>query len=337
MKAKKISLSLISLLLIAAFACNDDGPEVGTIDDLSPYVQQFLSMRNGSYSSYAAESNSMMNNSYDGLMQNLRANGRIKDDTVKNDSTLNPEPWPDWQTCAEVTSTENEDGSTTIVTDYGDGCEEGYPGYRYFMHGKWTSTRKYFFDDGHPVASYSYKDRSSYENYGGRYVWGNDTTEWSMEGFYNYEGAAQYNQETQVFTGEFSGNGESVYNYDGVESTYKSKSHSVYTEEGSVTDVSEYEYRYGNYFYSSVATKPLIYKYSCNRRDGIDNDNYIWINVSGVEVVQYEQDGVSGSFTIDYGDGECDNIIRVTENGVTVEVDLGHWVWFCGTDVAYGG
>ncbi len=177
---------------------------------------------------------------------------------------------------------------------------------------------------------------SSSENYGGRYVWDGDTTVWSTDGSFNYEGASQYNLETQVFTGEFSSSGESVYNYNGTENTYKSKAHSVYTEEGSVTDVSEYEYRYGNYFYSSVATKPLIYKYSCNRRELQLSVTMIRICGSmfqGIEVVQYEQDGVSGSFTIDYGNGECDNIIRITENGVTVEVDLGHWVWFCGTEL----
>lgn len=336
MNVKRISLSIISLFLIAAFACNDDGPKHGTIDDLSPYVQQFLAMRNGSYRNFSAESNTLMNNSYNSLMQNMHANGRIKDDTVKNDSTLNPLPGP-WQTCAVVTTTENEDGSTTIVTDYGDGCEEGWPGYYSWIHGKWTTTQKFIFNDGHPVVSYSYKYNGSYENYGGRHIWANDTTEWSIEGFYDYEGNSQYNQESELFTGEFRGNGESIYTYDGVESIYKSKSHSVYTVDGSVTDVNEYEYRNGNYFYSSVLTKPLIFKNSCNRRNSPfrENDTYVWVSVSGVEVVQYKQDGEAGTFTIDYGNGECDNIIRITENGVTVEVDLGEW-WFCGTSVLNG-
>ena len=45
--------------------------------------------------------------------------------------------------------------------------------------------------------------------------------------------------------------------------------------------------------------------------------------VSGHEVIHYRQDGVEGTFEIDYGNGECDNRITILENGKIIFVDLG--------------
>ena len=44
--------------------------------------------------------------------------------------------------------------------------------------------------------------------------------------------------------------------------------------------------------------------------------------VSGRERIQYKQDGNSGEFEIDYGDGTCDNIIVIYENGKIFKIDL---------------
>lgn len=44
--------------------------------------------------------------------------------------------------------------------------------------------------------------------------------------------------------------------------------------------------------------------------------------VKGIKKVVYEKDGYTGEFIIDYGNGELDNIVIVTENGVTCKVDL---------------
>jgi hypothetical protein len=332
MKTKKLSFVIV-LSFLVMLGCSDDGPRLGSIDDLSPYAKQFLTMRNSSFSNYAAESNGIMNNSFRSLMQSLSINGRLKGDTTETDTTLYPNPW-EWTSCAVVTEIQNDDGSVTNIRDYGDGCEEGYPGFYYWIHGKITSTSKYRMEEEGPVVRYDYMYKGSYDNYGGRYVMYNgDTAEWANDGDYDYNGKAEYNTETQTFIGEYNHKGDSKYSYNGEESSYKSEGHTKYTVDGWITDIFEYEYSFADYFYSSKVTEPLVFDYSCNNSgDGtVDWENYIWLNVSGKEVVHYRQDGQEGSFVIDYGDGECDNIIWITENGVTVKVDLGHWVWFCGT------
>lgn len=43
--------------------------------------------------------------------------------------------------------------------------------------------------------------------------------------------------------------------------------------------------------------------------------------VKGIEKVQYEREGVSGEFTIDYGNGELDTKAVITENGISYEID----------------
>jgi len=44
--------------------------------------------------------------------------------------------------------------------------------------------------------------------------------------------------------------------------------------------------------------------------------------VSGKERISYRQGDKEGSFIIDYGDGECDNVIVIIENGKRIKVDL---------------
>ncbi|MEM0939642.1 MAG: hypothetical protein AAGI25_07615 [Bacteroidota bacterium] len=66
--------------------------------------------------------------------------------------------------------------------------------------------------------------------------------------------------------------------------------------------------------YSSQIDTPLFMDYSCINT---------WIFVSGVESGMYTYEGVTDSYSIDYGNGECDNIILLTENGETEEIDLG--------------
>ncbi|MCX8490728.1 MAG: hypothetical protein ORN54_06640, partial [Cyclobacteriaceae bacterium] len=63
--------------------------------------------------------------------------------------------------------------------------------------------------------------------------------------------------------------------------------------------------------YSVQITKPLQYVANCGRR--------IHIPVIGVKTVTVDTE----LFTVDYGDGTCDNLITVTKNGVskTVKVD----------------
>lgn len=327
MKAIKISFLAVSVIL-AVFSCSEDNHSKPTLDDLSPYVRQFLVMRNATSSGTSAEDLNTMNNAFQGIMRNVASTGRIKDDSVDADTTIFPDHWK-WTTCATLTEITNEDGSVTTIRDYGDGCNEGSDTYYYWVHGKITDTWKNEFEDESGFAHCDYDVSSVYENYGARFIsYTGDTVDCTSDGYYIYKGKAYYNKVTGDFTGEQTNDGESVSVFDGVASGYKIKNHSTFYVGGSITDVSEYEYDQGDNFYSCRATTPLVYDYTCSNQD-----RYVHIAVSGVEVISFRQDGAAGSFTIGYGDGECDNMVYVTENGVTVEVDLGRDFWMHVIDV----
>lgn len=44
--------------------------------------------------------------------------------------------------------------------------------------------------------------------------------------------------------------------------------------------------------------------------------------VSGLEKITYRQDGKTGEFIIDYGNGECDNVIYILENGKRIRIEM---------------
>ncbi|MFY0608555.1 MAG: hypothetical protein JXR10_17695 [Cyclobacteriaceae bacterium] len=72
----------------------------------------------------------------------------------------------------------------------------------------------------------------------------------------------------------------------------------------------------GEEFHSTVDA-PLVYSYAC------EDEADVWIPVEGIESGSYTFEGESGTYSIDYGDGTCDNIVTYTENGEFEVVDLG--------------
>jgi hypothetical protein len=47
-----------------------------------------------------------------------------------------------------------------------------------------------------------------------------------------------------------------------------------------------------------------------------------WIPVSGVETITNTENDVTNSYSVDYGNGECDNLAFLTENGKTSVIDF---------------
>ncbi|MFZ9045104.1 MAG: hypothetical protein ACO2ZZ_04515 [Cyclobacteriaceae bacterium] len=68
--------------------------------------------------------------------------------------------------------------------------------------------------------------------------------------------------------------------------------------------------------YTSEVTTPLVIDFNCEIADAY------WIPVSGVENAQWVSADETWTESIDYGDGSCDTMATVTENGASEEVDL---------------
>jgi hypothetical protein len=330
MTKQKNYLAMLCCLLMAV-SCSDD-PSYKKLSDLSPFAQEFMSLRMNARLS-SDQANAVQQNQFRAVLeQQAFVNGRVKGDSTAGDST-GYDPWV-WVTCATVTNTQDELGGQKTVIDYGDGCEEGWDNWKYWMRGKLT----YYFRNTEThegsLKHYNYVSTMAYDNYGGKqYYGGTDTVAWSADGSGHYTGYATFDESANTYSGGYSNSDSLSYTYDGVETLYKNTSESTFDQHRWILSQSDYEYTYGDDYYHATVLSPLVWSYNCQQwvTDGSFNsasDDYmgsVFTYVSGKEVIIYNQGGKEGSFTIDYGDGECDNIIYITENGETARVDLGDY------------
>lgn len=329
MKNQK-SILVILLCLVVGVSCNDDAPSYKKLDELSPYVQQFISMHMNPNVSLQ-ETNAVQRDQFRNLMeQRASINGRIKGDSTVGDST-DYDPWQ-WVTCATVTRTQDDLGGETTIVDYGDGCEEGSPYWKTWRYGKMS----YYFRNGNTttgdVTNYTYISKANYDNYGGRYIGSTDTVEWVFDGASYYSGSGHYNSATNTYGGEYTSEDSTEYVYDGQSTSYRGACKSTFDHTKWIVSESDYEYSNNDNYYHATVLSPLVWSYTCQNgftdrvTQSIVNSPYIFTYVSGKEIIIYSQNGVDGSFSIDYGNGECDNIIYITENGVTAKVDVGEQI-----------
>jgi hypothetical protein len=313
MKVKGLSVIMIVTLLIS---CQDtsDAP-------LSEGAKQYLTMRMGASTAMTQNMAGAVNNSFGNLFTAFgKPNGRIKGDSTSSsepgDSTIYNEPW---KSCALITETANGDGSHTTVIDYGDGCEEGGNGYTYFMHGKIMYTWLSQLTQSGSVFRDKYFYSSDYDNYGGNY---NGQWAWTMDGQGVYQGQSEYDTAKQTFTGYYTYDDETTYTYDS--STYYNKGSGAtsYTTNKYIIERSQYEYADGDNYYKSKVLKPLVINYECYGFGRMEAYCWMPVYVSGRERVQYKYGEEEGTFEIDYGDGECDSIIVIYEEGKRTVVDL---------------
>lgn len=257
---------------------------------------------------------SSMMNSEMGMSAARTQSGARKLSTARttNDSTeMEEHETCEWTTCATESFVENADGSYTWTLDYGpDGCEEN----DYFMKGKLVET---YAEDGNKFSGtiefFDFGDEFSIQN--GKQIFsgtwedsGNleDSTGWAYAGTYEHE-------EDLVYT----------YKDDEVEETYTvvSSGKQSYDKTGFTVTQEEYTYTASNgESFSGSVTSPLFYSYACESED---ENSYIFVYVSGAEAYTYEDSEGSGQFAIDYGNGACDNMVTITENGESYEIDLG--------------
>lgn len=313
---------LNSFLLSACLAgllmeCHKDSP-VATVNDLSPFARKFLTLNSGANSAAGGAKTATINHSFNGSMnvaQGFPGNG-----STAGDSTIVGEPI---RICAVVTEYDNPDGSHTTIYDYGNGCKDGSGDYQSIQWGKWIQTTKNTYETIGTSIVQTYHSHFQYVQYGGKYYFNNDSTQWSLDGSSTYDGKSAYDTMAQTFSGTFDysdttqyASGKDSYSYLGVGKSF-------YDQTKSVTEKNVYEYSSGDNYYKSEVTAPLVYDYSCSSGGGISVDMMFWFTyVSGHEVVHYRQDGKEGMFEIDYGNGACDNLITVIENGHVIVIDL---------------
>jgi hypothetical protein len=318
---------LIGLLVTAGFAvaissCSDDETQNGSIDDLSAEAKSFLALRAGSASTLGESRNSAINMSFSGLFNNFNNGGRVAGDsidTVPDTTIIVGPPIPD---CA-LTNYSEIPGGYEIAVDYGEGCDLGWEGYIYILFGKYKHLYKISNIPNGSKITGKYEMKSEYDNYGGRYS--SDSTgehSWSMDGRSTYFGSSEWDTLGGKFNGMYVNTDEMSYTYDNSTYSYFSEGSSEYDEEKWALNTNIYRYINSNDFYESVVLKPLVYKYACYQIVSLTDTGISASYVSGSEKITYKQGDKSGSFIIDYGDGACDNIITIIENGVEIKIDL---------------
>jgi hypothetical protein len=255
-----------------------------------------------------------------------RMSARSDEDSTKADTTYYPYPW---YSCATITNTINPDGSTTTTYDYGAGCEEGYDPYKYTLFGKYSFTNKYSLSSVGSVYKSDYSYEFISDNFGGKYYYDTDTTEWSSSGYSKYTGSSVYDTADNTYSGSYESINDNIYTSNGEQFIYKGHGKGYYNEHKSVIETNDYTYSSTDYYYNTHVIEPLVMNFDCRNNmlqtyDGTAEyaKCYIMpIYVSGREFVTYKDKGKEGSFEIYYGDGECDSIITIIENGKAVTMD----------------
>jgi hypothetical protein len=323
-------LALIITVLVV-LSCDNESNDTATVNDLSDYAKNYFKMRNSNgVAQDGFNSSTRMsgpaNMSFQGLYNNaLSASaGRIagnSSETPSSDTTIYNDPWT---SCAQVTTTNNNDGSITTVYDYGDGCEEGWNNYKYWTKGKYAFTYRNIYSNTRSVFKDSYYYQSSSDNYGGKYYY--DSSTWSSNGSSIYEGESEYDTTLHTYKGNYSSNYDYVYTWNTQIYVYKGISKSSYTDKTYIIEQNSAEYNTGSDYYKTAVLAPLVMRYDCQNGMNKVGEVFDYIArtyVSGREFIRYKQDDQEGSFEIDYGNGECDNVITIIEKGKRVEVDLG--------------
>jgi len=328
--------SALPLLMVAAstiFSCENDSDNKGSFKNLSEEAQNYLRMSRGSGAMLDAMSSgnrpgAPMNVSFQGLYNMAKGinSGRLAGDSsnTQSDTTIYSDPWI---SCAQITNTTNGDGSVTMTYDYGTGCWEGNSLYKYWMMGKYSYTYLDNYVQNGNVLKDSYYYNTSFDNYGGKYFYDNDSSFWLTNGTSSSHGESTYDTAAQTFSGSYSSDYSFNYVWDTINYIYSGSGKSSYSTNQFVVEKNKNSYSDGDNYYNSEVIEPLVKRYDCNSHKGgllpVDA-MYYWTYISGREVIHYKQDGKEGSFEIDYGNGTCDNIVTVIEDGKRVDVDLGN-------------
>jgi hypothetical protein len=308
---KNISLifSIVAGLLILIGSCKkEDNIKQVQNDVLKRYLEIKAKMsafqQNNGKDNLEAIGASIMNE----MKKKLKSSSDFKDTVYIDSLYVDTTYWENW-TCAIVSEYIDNDGNNVTVYDYGDeGCDE----WGSLIKGKityiWSQNNEKYFS------------KVLYENYNAYGM--------TMNGYSEY---------TYTFsTMDFPSDSNYVFNCSGssscvenIEMTTENENY-LYTancsyewDENSCTvHVGETSYKELNlgYEYTYKVTNELYYNYSCRWE--------IYVPTRGIEEILYKSATEKTEFITDYGDGACDNLAIITENGIVYSVDFGDmWYW----------
>ncbi|MTI32230.1 hypothetical protein [Xanthovirga aplysinae] len=309
---KRTFLMFFLAVLALVYACqpNEVEPKIDEVknqallEKIAKLKGQLSQSRNSNKERYSAVGSSLDIgvNASKTQSKRLHFSGKDRSDATDHESDTtnydNDSNWY-WETCAEVSETE-ENSTITIVYDYSDdGCEE----YGEVIKGKITDVFKF------NMNTFAYETATYYENYSIDKV--------TLNGFYMASGSWPEGQFTG-YEGQF--NEEMTITYeDGITETMNSE----------MSEKGDYYSWILNGYYSSTLSDgdnytltiktALVYTFDCG---------LVFVPVRGVEEIEYNGEKI----IIDYGDGTCDNIAQVTEGEVTVTIDFGDFGEFFGDD-----
>ena len=220
---------------------------------------------------------------------------------VANDSTQ-VDCWVE-----SFTETEN---SYEFTLDFGDGCElDGE-----FMKGRLVE--KGTFTDN------TFSSEVEYFAFGGR--------DWEVSGTESYNGTwSEDEADSSVWESAYSFASALVESYtfenQSIEVDYKASGAERMDESSFVIEAANETVSVSTgESYESKVDSPLVMDFNCDWEQA-------YIFVSGIETGSYTYldeagETISGTYSIDYGNGSCDNLITITEDGVSEEIDLGE-IW----------
>ncbi|MFK7953507.1 MAG: hypothetical protein AB8B73_11720 [Ekhidna sp.] len=249
------------------------------------------------------------------MKQNMR--GRVLSDSTDTGEDDTP-------SCLTESWEDDGNGTYSYTLDFGDGCDY----YGEFLKGKLEESGTY--------SETGFSSTTTYTDFGGE--------DWSIDGTQSYSGTWEESSESDEniedsifyhFAAKYEFSADMTqsymeYDYDStsdasteerlVELEYVSQGSESSDELGYTVEsrTESMTFNTGESFASSVDA-PLYMSNACYEED-------VWIYVSGIESGSYTFEGETGAYSINYGDGTCDNLVTITENGVTEEVDLGE-IW----------
>jgi len=218
--------------------------------------------------------------------------------------------------CLVETWEEDGAGNYTYTLDFGDGCDY----YGEFLKGKLVETGSY--------TENTFVSTTTFTNFGG--------DDWTINGTKRYDGSwtEEFNEdsvEVVPFSAQYSFSEDIIAEFmewsdeedegstgtDLITVNYQADGSESMDDFGfTITSNNEnIEVSTGEMLTSTVSA-PLYFDFSCEEKD-------VFVFVSGVESGTWTYGQESGSYSIDYGSGACDNIVTYTENGVSEEIDLG--------------
>ncbi|MGC4022615.1 MAG: hypothetical protein QM734_12040 [Cyclobacteriaceae bacterium] len=314
------ALGRFFIVCVLIISCSKpDNIKTGNPNDMSSFAKKFIGLNSSSNTTTLSAGN--LNQSSNSAMS-PHIPTISNTDSTSSDTTIIWSPGGD---CANTFQITNPDGSTTVVTDYSNGCTITYDNCPTHYFGKSTYSYKNSYSKSGSVYSSSFYYQSLTKNFGQQAICNNDTSYWVSNGNSFSSGDWEYDTLNQTYQGSYTYNDSSGYTYGNTSYIYQGIGKTSYSNKKSITESLNYSYQNGSDYYQVNVTIPIVRDYNCNNWQSGGGVYYliaISIPVSGHEVIKYSQNGTSGEFEIDYGNGNCDSLITIYENGTEYIVDL---------------